>query len=169
MSSKRDAILQSLAEYSYIECAALFSQEAELLNQQVGNWLDEDAVAILAGKMLCLMREVGCELERGEIEQIWLTGEQDYLIGVSCPPQGFLLVKANRRGLLGELRKVVELAARELKKTLAYEENFSLTPEDYTTINTFQLDSAVPEKSSVPESNNVNVTGTLRGRNFLEY
>lgn len=163
MSSKRNAILQKLAEYSYIECAALFSQEAELINQPFGNWLDEDAVAILAGKMLCLMREVGWEFYQGEIEQIWLTGEQDYLIGILCSPQGFLLVKANRQGLLGELRKVVELAAKELKKALEDEEDFSLTPEDHITVNTSQLD------SSVSESNNINVAGTLRGRNFLEY
>jgi predicted regulator of Ras-like GTPase activity (Roadblock/LC7/MglB family) len=169
MSSKRDEILHSLAGYAYIEYAALFSQEAELLNQPVGNSLDEDTVAILAGKMLCLMREVSRDFERGEIEQIWLTAEQGYLIGVSFPSQGFLLVKANRQGLLGELRKVVEVAAKELKKTLADEEDFSLTPGDYIPVNTSQLDATVQQKSSVPESNNVNVTGTLRGRNFLEY
>lgn len=160
MDSRRDKILQQLARYPYIEYAALFSEEAELLNQPVGNWGEGDGV-VLVGKMLWVAQEASSYLNQGKIEQIWLTAERGHLIGVNCPPSGFLLVKANEQGLLGELRKVVCLTAKELSKVLEAEENFQLSPPE----NSGEPALAAREKEplNLPDS-----LRKLRGRNFIE-
>lgn len=165
MSSQRDKILQHLARYPYIEYAALFSKEAELLNQPVGNWTEGDAI-VLAGQMLYVAQKISSELNQGEIKQIWLTTERGHLIGVNCPPSGFLLVKANNQVFLGELRKVVERTANDLSKVLKAEENSQLI----STENSLETEQSgvEKEKSTFPEVNNLNPSGKLRGRNFIE-
>ena len=167
MSSQRDNILQRLARYPYIEYAALFSEEAELLNEPVGNWTETDGIFV-AGQMLSVAEKIGLELNQGEIKQIWLTTERGHLIGVNCPPSEFLLVKANNQIKLGELRRVVKRTAENLSEVLKAEENFPQSPQEadsQSPINSSEPDGVAGKKESLNISDS---SGKLRGRNFIE-
>ena len=135
----RDQILQHLiARYPYIEYASLFSDQAELLNQPVGHWSEENEenIEIIVGKILYVLQEIS-DIEREEINQIWLKLEQGQIIVVRCHSDIFLVVKTNNKGFLGELRKVVERTANQIKQcwesedmfTLYYKENLLETKE----------------------------------------
>lgn len=174
MNNQRDEILQHLiAKYPYIEYASLFSDQAELINQPVGHWLEENEenIELMVGKILYVLRELSSqlnknEIEREEIEQIWLKLGQGNIIFVRCQSDIFLVVKTNDKAFLGELRKVIDGAANKIQKSWESEDIFSLNSRDISLAT--QATSENKSPTNITEENKLNFSGKLRGRDFIE-
>lgn len=182
MNNQRDEILQHLiTKYPYIEYASLFSDQAELINQPVGHWLEEqeENLELMVGKILYVFQELSTmfnknEIEQEKIEQIWLKQTQSNIIFVRCQPDVFLVIKTNDRGFLGELRKVVDVAAQKIRKSCESEEIFSLdsgnipleTQDNF--VNKIQPNISEETKLNLPEQPRGRLSGKLRGRDFIE-
>jgi predicted regulator of Ras-like GTPase activity (Roadblock/LC7/MglB family) len=174
MNNQRDEILQNLiAKYPYIEYAALFSDQAELLNQPVGHWLEEqeENIELMVGKILYVFRELSSqlnknEIEREEIKQVWLKLSQGNFIFVRCKPDIFLVVKTNDKGFLGELRKVIDSAAKRIREVWESEDILSLNSQDISVVT--QVSFEKESQKNIPENNKLNSSAKLRGRDFIE-
>jgi predicted regulator of Ras-like GTPase activity (Roadblock/LC7/MglB family) len=172
MSKRQDQILQNLVtRFPYIEYACLVSEEAELMSQPVGHWLNQDEgnEEIIIGKILYVMQEMGLALasekaEQEVVEQIWIKLEHGHVIMLQCRPDVFLFVQTNNKAYLGELRKVVEGAAKSVQQLLDTDNQFSYTETE--AINPTEASLANLEQPYV--SKIANTPGKLRGREFIE-
>lgn len=173
MNNQRDKILQYLiTKYPYIEYASLFSDQAELINQPVGHWLeDEENIELMVGKILYVFRELSSllnknEIEQEVIEQLWLKQPQANIIFVRCQPDIFLLIKTNDKGFLGELRKVVDVAAKKIKKSWESEDMLSLDSQNIPLAT--RANFANKFDPDISEETKSNLSRKLRGRDFIE-
>ena len=173
MSSRQNAVLEKLAKHHYIQWVAIFSNEAELLNQPIGQWSGGDDINILVGKILYTNSEANTCLNQGNVRQLWLTLEQGYFICTYYSPEEILVINANNNGFLGELRQKIDLTIKSLQQILQTES------DPFASIFTHQKDTEengfgeeqklMEERSTSSEADtNKNSQGKLRGRTFIE-
>ena len=173
MNSQQNAILEKLAKNHYIQWVTIFSNEAELLNQPIGQWNGNDDINILVGKILYTNNEANACLNQGKIRQIWLTLEQGHFICTSYSSEEILVISANNNGFLGELRQSIELTVKSLQKLSEQEKNplseIFAHQEESGTNNFNQQELLIQEELATQEANmNKNSQRRLRGRKFIE-
>ncbi|MGK7874441.1 MAG: hypothetical protein AB4426_14380 [Xenococcaceae cyanobacterium] len=156
-NNRRDKILKQFVDNTKgVQYAVLFSDEGEPINDPIGEWDEESAVDILVG----MFEQRNLARQRwSEIEKIWLEAKDGYLIGVPCSPTNFLLVKADKTGLLGQLRRVINKTVEALQAELNAEETLDLDKKEVsvskeTEVSVSKENSASKPKNEVfPETN----------------
>ena len=173
MNNQQNAILEKLAKNHYIQWVAIFSNEAELLNQPIGQWVGGDDINILVGKILYTNNEANTCLNQGKVRQLWLTLEQGYFICTYYSPEEILVINANNNGFLGELRQTIDLTVKSLQQ-ISQKESDPLAAifahQKDTEENGFgQQQKLMEEELTSSEVNrNKNSQRKLRGRKFIE-
>ena len=151
----------------------MVSEEAELLSRPAGHWLgqtdgDEE---IVFGKILYIMQEISAALNsegavQESVEQIWIKLENSHVIVLQCRPDVYLVIKANSKAYLGELRKVVEGAAKSVQQLMDADSAFPFSGvEGIGPTDPFLSDSDPPNLANIASTN---IPGKLRGREFIE-
>ncbi len=112
MAYNFDEILQELVKDSGAEGAVLISPDGLSIASVLPPGVDEDRVAAMGAAILSLGERVASELEKGELEQLYVKGTKGYVIftgikdlavlGVLAPPTAKLGL------LLMEIRKVIK-------------------------------------------------------------
>ncbi len=120
--SKYDAlntILQSLSASSGdIEASAVVSADGLLMASNFPADMDEERMAAMAAALLAIGERASMELKRGKLEQVFIRGEEGFVVMMSAGPDGVLTVMCNKMAKLGLIFLDMKRAAAEIAKIL---------------------------------------------------
>jgi len=95
-----------------VEASAVVSVDGLIIASALPSDATEDRVAAMSAAMLSLGERIAMELGRGALEQVYVKGDQGYVILMSVGDEAVLTVLAHSRAKLGlvflEMRRAVE-------------------------------------------------------------
>jgi len=101
-----------------IEASVIVSVDGLMIASALPSDATEDRVAAMSAAMLSLGERIAAELRRGALEQVYVKGDQGYVILMSVGEEAVLTVLAHSRAKLGlvflEMRRAVEQLTRLL-------------------------------------------------------
>lgn len=114
--SRVDRLTNSLYELQSsatdIEATAIVSVDGLIIASALPTDAGEDRVAAMSAAMLSLGERIAMELGRGSLEQVYIKGDQGYVILMSVGEEAVLTVLAHERAKLGlvflEMRRACE-------------------------------------------------------------
>jgi uncharacterized protein len=120
--SRVDQLTSSLYELQSsavdIEATAIVSVDGLIIASALPTDAGEDRVAAMSAAMLSLGERIAMELGRGSLEQVYVKGNQGYVILMSVGEEAVLTVLAQERAKLGlvflEMRRACEVLAQFL-------------------------------------------------------
>lgn len=99
-----------------IEASAIVSVDGLIIASALPTDAGEDRVAAMSAAMLSLGERIAMELGRGSLEQVYVRGNQGYVILMSVGEEAVLTVLARERAKLGlvflEMRRACEKLAQ---------------------------------------------------------
>ncbi|HEY59060.1 MAG TPA: hypothetical protein G4O04_11130 [Anaerolineae bacterium] len=99
-----------------IEASAVVSVDGLIIASALPTDTEEDRVSAMSAAMLSLGERIASELGRGTIEQVYVKGDQGYVILSAVGEEAVLTVLANKVAKLGliflEMRRAAEDLAR---------------------------------------------------------
>ena len=118
-TQKLSSVLQNfVTSTSDIQGAALVTPDGLPLASTLPAGMDEERVAAMSAAMLSLAERIGMELSRGQIDRIYVEGDQGYGVLTSCGEDAVFLVLARQAAKQGLLMLEIKRALAELKLAL---------------------------------------------------
>ncbi|NOY00694.1 MAG: hypothetical protein GXP30_13340 [Verrucomicrobia bacterium] len=121
-TSKSDAlktILNTLSASSGdIEASAVVSTDGLMIASNFPAGLDEDRVAAMSAALLAMAERSTRELERGELEQVFLKGNQGNLIMLAAGSDGVLTTLTTEGAKIGLVFLDMKRAAAEVARII---------------------------------------------------
>ncbi len=118
-TQKLSSILQNFVTSTHdIQGAALVTPDGLPLASTLPAGMDEERVAAMSAAMLSLAERIGMELSRGQIDRIYVEGDQGYGVLTSCGEDAVFLVLASQAARQGLLMLEIKRAVAELKLAL---------------------------------------------------
>ncbi len=102
-----------------IQGAAVVTPDGLPLADCLPGGMDDERVAAMSAAILSLGERIGSELARGNIDRIYVEGNQGYAVLTSCGEDAVFLVLANATAKQGVLMLEIKRAISELKSLLA--------------------------------------------------
>lgn len=116
---KLSSVLQNFVTSTHdIQGAALVTPDGLPLASTLPAGMDEERVAAMSAAMLSLAERIGMELSRGQIDRIYVEGDQGYGVLTSCGEDAVFLVLASQAAKQGLLMLEIKRAVAELKLAL---------------------------------------------------
>ena len=95
-----------------IEGSAIISVDGLSIASALHQNIEEDRVSAMSAAMLSLGERIASELGRGSLEQVYIKGENGYVLLMSVGEEAVLTVMARKEGKLGlillDMRRAVE-------------------------------------------------------------
>lgn len=114
---KMNAILRELRSgMQEIEAAVLISSDAMALASDISNDADEEMIGALSASVLSMGERAARDLKRGALEQVYIKGDQGYLLLVHCGPDALLSLLVKPEAKLGVVFMEAKRTAEELEK-----------------------------------------------------
>ncbi len=101
-----------------LEGAATVSLDGLILASVLPAGTDEDRVSAMAAALLSLGERTAQELQRGTLEQVYVRGDNGYIILMAAGPEAVLEVIAGRSAKLGMVLLDMKRAAQEIGRFL---------------------------------------------------
>lgn len=101
-----------------VQGAAVVTPDGLPLASSLPSGMDDERVSAMSAAMLSLGDRIGKELVRGEIDRIYVEGDQGFSILTSCNEDALFLVLASKEAKQGVLMLEIKRALSELKLTL---------------------------------------------------
>lgn len=101
-----------------IEAAAIVSVEGLPIDSVLPNDVDEAKIAAMTAAILSLGERASLELNKGELEQVLVTGKNGFLAVQSAGLNACLTVSASPEAKLGLIMHYMKQAAREIEKII---------------------------------------------------
>ncbi len=98
-----------------VQGAAMVTTDGLPLASSLPGSMDEERVSAMSAAMLSLGERIGRELDRGEMERIYVHGDEGFGILTSCGPDVVFLVLADKEAKQGVLMLEIKRALSELK------------------------------------------------------
>lgn len=118
-TQKLSSVLQDfVTSTNDIQGAALVTPDGLPLASTLPAGMDEERVAAMSAAMLSLAERIGMELARGQIDRIYVEGDQGYGVLTSCGEDAVFLVLASQAAKQGLLMLEIKRALAELKLAL---------------------------------------------------
>jgi len=111
-------ILNFIKSTSGVEGAALISPDGLPLATNLPESMDEERVAAISAAMLSLAERISNELERGDVERVFVEGDLGYGILTNCGEDAVLLVLASKTAKQGMLLLAIKKTIAGLKQVL---------------------------------------------------
>ena len=111
-------ILNFIKSTSGVEGAALISPDGLPLATNLPESMDEERVAAISAAMLSLAERISNELERGDVERVFVEGDLGYGILTNCGEDAVLLVLASKAAKQGMLLLAIKKTIAGLKQVL---------------------------------------------------
>lgn len=111
-------ILNFIKSTSGVEGAALISPDGLPLATNLPESMDEERVAAISAAMLSLAERISNELERGDVERVFVEGDLGYGILTNCGEDAVLLVLAGKAAKQGMLLLAIKKTIAGLKLIL---------------------------------------------------
>jgi len=99
-----------------IEASAVVSVDGLIMASSLPAGVEEDRVSAMSAAMLSLGERIASELGRGTLDQVYIRGENGYVILMSVGEEAVLTVLARKQAKLGLLFLDMRRAAEELAK-----------------------------------------------------
>jgi predicted regulator of Ras-like GTPase activity (Roadblock/LC7/MglB family) len=113
------AMLKALqASTSDIEASAVVSVDGLMIASALPADVEEDRVAAMAAAMLSLGERSAKELSKGELDQVYVKGEDGYILLMSIGKDAVLTALARKEAKLGLVFLDMKRTAEELKKVV---------------------------------------------------
>lgn len=101
-----------------IEAAALISEDGLMIASALPRHIDEVRVAGMSSTLIGLGSRAAVELERGQLEQVLVRGDNGYAVMVNAAAGTMLLVLTTGSAKLGLIFLDLRRAAEEISKIL---------------------------------------------------
>ena len=111
-------LLNFIKSTSGVEGAALISPDGLPLATNLPESMDEERVAAISAAMLSLAERISNELERGDVERVFVEGDLGYGILTNCGEDAVLLVLASKAAKQGMLLLAIKKTIAGLKQVL---------------------------------------------------
>lgn len=113
---KIQSLLQSLVTGTpEIEGASLVTIDGLPLASTLPGHMDEERVSAMAATMLSIGERIGEELQRGDVNRIFVEGEQGYCMLTNCGQDAVLLVMATAAAKQGLLQLAIKRSVATLQ------------------------------------------------------
>ena len=99
-----------------IEAAVLISADAMALASDISEEADEEMIGALSASVLGMGERAARDLRRGELEQVYVKGDQGYLLLLQCGPDALLSLLVAPEAKLGVVFMEGKRAAEALAK-----------------------------------------------------
>jgi len=99
-----------------IEASAVVSVDGLIMASSLPAGVEEDRVSAMSAAMLSLGERIAGELGRGMLDQVYIKGENGYVVLMSVGEEAVLTVLARKQAKLGLLFLDMRRAAEELSK-----------------------------------------------------
>ena len=101
-----------------VEASAVVSVDGLTMASALPSNVEEDRVSAMSAAMLSLGERIAGELGRGTLDQVYIKGENGYVILMSVGNEAVLTVLARQQAKLGLLFLDMRRAAEDLEKLL---------------------------------------------------
>ena len=101
-----------------IEASAVVSVDGLSIASALPQEVEEDRVSAMSAAMLSLGERIANELGRGVLEQVYIKGEQGYVILMSVGEEAVLTVLAGEQAKLGLIFLDMRRAAEDLARLI---------------------------------------------------
>lgn len=101
-----------------VEASALISEDGLIIASALPQHVDEARVAGMSATLISLGTRAAVELERGEVQEVLVRGDNGYAVIVASGSGTVLLVMANRQAKLGLLFLDMRRGAEDIRKVL---------------------------------------------------
>ncbi len=116
-SEQMVARLQSMqAAVPDIEASAVVSVDGLVIASALPSGSEEDRVSAMSAAMLSLGERIASELGRGAIEQVYIKGDNGYVVLTSVGEEAVLTVLARKESKLGLIFLEMRRAAEDLQR-----------------------------------------------------
>lgn len=113
-------ILERLqASSSDIEACAVVSEDGLMIASLLPKGLEEAQIAAMSAAMMSMGTRTAQELKRGSLQQLFIKGDNGYVISMNAGPHAVLLALARKEAKLGLIFLDLSRAAEETNKVLA--------------------------------------------------
>ncbi|RME64565.1 MAG: hypothetical protein D6778_07730 [Nitrospirae bacterium] len=99
-----------------IEGAAVISMDGLVMASSMPSDVEEDRVSAMSAALYGIGSRTAQELERGDLEQVYIKGPKGYLLITQAGPESVLAVMANEKAKLGIIFLDVRRAAEEIAR-----------------------------------------------------
>ena len=97
-----------------IQASALVSVDGLIIASALPASVEEDRVSAMSAAMLSLGERISLELRRGELDQVYIRGDNGYVLLTSVGEEAVLTVMANSNAKLGLMFLDIKRAAETL-------------------------------------------------------
>lgn len=113
-------ILEKLqASSSDIEACAVVSEDGLMIASLLPKGLEEAQIAAMSAAMMSMGTRTAQELKRGSLQQLFIKGDNGYVISMNAGPNAVLLVLARKEAKLGLIFLELSRGAEETNEALA--------------------------------------------------
>ncbi len=102
-----------------VEAAAVVSPDGLIIASSLPQSVEEMQVAAMSAAMLSMGARIVSELDRGELDQLYVRGTKGYVLAVNAGPDAVLLAMARREAKLGLIFLEISRAAAKVAEALA--------------------------------------------------
>lgn len=99
-----------------IEAAVLISSDAMALASDISDDSSEEMISALSASVLSMGERAARDLKRGVLEQVYVKGDQGYLLLIHCGPEALLSLLVKPEAKLGVVFMEARRTAEELSK-----------------------------------------------------
>lgn len=99
-----------------VEAAVLISNDAMALASDISDEADEEMISALSASVLSMGERAARDLKRGKLEQVYIKGDEGYLLMVHCGPDALLSLLVRPEAKLGVIFMEAKRTADELSK-----------------------------------------------------
>jgi hypothetical protein len=118
-SQKLGHILQTFVSTTAdVQGAAMVTPDGLPLASSLPGGMDDERVSAMSAAMLSLGDRIGKELARGDIDRIYVEGDEGFSILTSCGQDAVFLVLAGKEAKQGVLMLEIKRAIAQLKPAL---------------------------------------------------
>jgi predicted regulator of Ras-like GTPase activity (Roadblock/LC7/MglB family) len=118
--SRNDQLAERLRDLQVsspdVEAAAIVSVDGLSIASSLPASIEEDRVSAMSAAMLSLGERIASELGRGALEQVYIKGENGYVILSAVGEEAVLTVMARQQAKLGLIFLDMSRAVKELEK-----------------------------------------------------
>jgi len=118
--SRNDQLAERLRDLQVsspdVEAAAIVSVDGLSIASSLPANIEEDRVSAMSAAMLSLGERIASELGRGALEQVYIKGENGYVILSAVGEEAVLTVMARQQAKLGLIFLDMSRAVKELEK-----------------------------------------------------
>jgi len=121
--SRTDQLNNALSELQSssadIEACAVVSEDGLIIASSLPQGVEETRIAAMSAVMLSMGSRTAAELQRGTLQQIFVKGENGYVIIMNADPHSVLMAMTRKEAKLGLIFLDLSRAAEKVKNILS--------------------------------------------------